>query len=237
MFDYGELLGGIVDIDEIEKVDFNPSGLTETKKASKISGHIMGEVMIWGLTNGGLKGFGPCDLWGQAHNVFVQEPNMEFWIQAVRKSRRDGSCMNYPGLLRSAPKRGYLYAKSSKHGNFKENSEYSPENYIKVGKIQFKGNYRKNKPNNPLREGLISDLDAVISIDVKKNKIRGAIYNANNWLEKLDGSSGMPSAKAFKSTYKDDIIGSIKINKKAFLKADVESFEGINGLLGADVFG
>ena len=63
------------------------------------------------------------------------------------------------------------------------------------------------------------------------------IYNAKDWRENLDGREGMPSASDFRSAYKDDIIGKIKVNKKAFFKADVTNFKGINGLLGADIFG
>ena len=47
----------------------------------------------------------------------------------------------------------------------------------------------------------------------------------------------MPSASDFHSAYKDDIIGKIKFDKKAFFEADVTNFKGINGLLGADIFG
>ena len=55
-------------------------------------------------------------------------------------------------------------------------------------------------------------------------------------MRKLDGNSNMPSADDFKSGYKDDIIGSLKLDKKSFFKADIENFKGINGLLGANVF-
>ena len=239
MFDVGDLLGGIVNTEEIDDVDFNPSGLSETTKVSNGSGHIMGEVLLWGLTDSGLSNSGPCDLWGEASNwSYAQEPKMDFWVQAVRKPRK-GSCFDYSdGGMRSAPRKGFLYAKSEKDGDIKETTEYSPQNFIKVGSIRFKGDYKKSAKDNPLRQGLISDeIDAVISIDVKKSKLKGAIYNATDWMEKLDGNSGMPTADDFKSAYKDDIIGSLKLNKKSFFKADVENFKGINGLLGADVFG
>jgi len=48
MFDFSNFLGNIVDTSEVENVNFNPDGLTSTKKASKVSGHIMAEILLWG---------------------------------------------------------------------------------------------------------------------------------------------------------------------------------------------
>ena len=47
----------------------------------------------------------------------------------------------------------------------------------------------------------------------------------------------MPSASDFRSAYKDDIIGTIEFDKNSFFRADIANFRGINGVLGADVFG
>jgi len=240
MFDFSGLTGNIVDLGEIENINFNPDGLTETKKASKASGHIMAEVILWGLTDSGLNNSGDCDLWGEAENyTYANEPKMTFWVQAKRKPRRDGSCFSYAnGGRRSSPKRGFLYAKSKSDGDLKETTEYSPQKFLQVGKIKFRGKYKKNSAANPLQKGLITDeVDAVISMEVRKNKVSGFIYNAKDWRENLNGHEGMPSASDFRSAYKDDIIGKIKVNKKAFFKADVTNFKGINGLLGADIFG
>ena len=240
MFGISDLIGNIVNLDEVENVNYDPNGLTKTTKASKASGHIMAEVLLWGLTSSGLDNSGPCDLWGKAENyTYAQEPKMTFWVQAQRKPLSNGSCFNYTnGGRRTAPKRGSLYAKSQKDGDLKEATEYSPQKFLEVGSIKFKGQYKKNTPNNPLQAGLITDeIDAVISIEVKRNKVAGLIYNAKDWLDELAGNKGMPSASDFHSAYKDDIIGKIKFDNKAFFEADVTNFKGINGLLGADVFG
>ena len=164
---------------------------------------------------------------------------MTFWVQAQRKPLSNGSCFNYTNAgRRSAPKRGSLYAKSQKEGDLKEVTEYSPKNFLEVGSIKYKGQYKKNTPDNPLQAGLITDeIDAVISIEVKRNKVSGLIYNAKDWYDELAGNEGMPSASDFRSAYKDDIIGKIKFDNKAFFKSDVTNFKGINGLLGADLFG
>jgi len=48
MFDYSNFLGNIVDTSEVENLSFDPGDLTSTKKASKVSGHIMAEILLWG---------------------------------------------------------------------------------------------------------------------------------------------------------------------------------------------
>ena len=81
MFDFSNFLGNIVDTSEVENLNFNPDGLTSTKKASKVSGHIMAEILLWGLTDSGLNNSGTCDLWGKAENyTYVDEPKMTFWV-------------------------------------------------------------------------------------------------------------------------------------------------------------
>ena len=240
MFNYSNLLSNIVDTSEVENLNFNPDGLTSTKKASKVSGHIMAEILLWGLTDSGLNNSGTCDLWGKAENyMYVDEPKMTFWVQAQRKPLKDGSCFSYSNSgRRSSPKRGFLYAKSKSDGDLKETTQYSPQNFLKVGNIRFKGVYKKSSSSNPFQQGLIADeVDAVLSIEVKKKKVSGLIYNAKDWETKLQGSRGMPSASDFRSAYKDDIIGTIKFDKNSFFKADITNFRGINGVLGADVFG
>ena len=114
MFGISDLISNIVNLDEVDDVNYDPNGLTKTTKASKASGHIMAEVALWGLTSSGLNNSGPCDLWGQAENyIYAKEPKMTFWVQAQRKPLSNGSCFNYTNAgRRSAPKRGSLYAKS-----------------------------------------------------------------------------------------------------------------------------